>query len=332
MTVPFAARDQEVLEADVRERAAHHDLVVAAARAVGVEVLRLDAVRDEVLRRGGVLRDVAGRRDVVGRDGVPEHDEAARAGEVLRGRGRLRDVREEGRLAHVSRGVLPDVRPALRDPEGLPALVAVEDLAVRLLEVRGLHGRRDRLAHLLRRRPDVLEEDGRAAPVRPERLGREVLVHLARERVRDDERRRGEVVHLDLRVDAALEVAVAREDARDDEVARAHGLGDGVRQRARVADARRAAVADEVEADGLEVGHEPGVPQVVRDDLRAGRERRLDPRLHREPALDGLLREEAGAEHDGRVRRVRARRDRRDDDGSLREVVRHAAVARRARS
>jgi len=72
------------------------------------------------------------------------------------------------------------------------------------------------------RRPDVLEVHGRAAPVRAERLGREVLVHLARERVRDDERGRSEVVHLDLRVDAPLEVAVAREDARDDEVACAH--------------------------------------------------------------------------------------------------------------
>ena len=42
------------------------------------------------------------------------------------------------------------------------------------------------------------------------------------------------------------------------------------------------------------------------------------------PFADGLLREEAGAEHDGRIRRVRAGRDRRDDDGAVREVVRDA--------
>src|ERR1035437_49651 len=324
--VSLAARDQEVLEADVRERAAHHDLVVAAAGAVGVEVRRRDSVLDEVLRGRGVLRDVAGRRDVVGRHGVPEHDEAAGAREVLQGRGHLGNVREEGRLPPIRRGTLPEVRPALRDLEGLPALVAVEDLAVRLLEVRGLHGRPDRFLDLLRRRPDVLEVHGRATPVRAERLFREVLVHLARERVRDDERGRGEIVHLDLRVDAALEVAVAREDARDDEVARAHGLGHRLGQRARVADARRAAVADEVEAEGFEVGHEPRVLQVVRDDLRAGREGRLHPRLRGEPALDRLLREEAGAEHDGRVRRVRARRDRGEDDRALRELVRPAPV------
>jgi hypothetical protein len=37
-------RDELVLQTDVRERAADHDLVVAAARAVGVEVLLRDAV------------------------------------------------------------------------------------------------------------------------------------------------------------------------------------------------------------------------------------------------------------------------------------------------
>ncbi len=81
----FDARHEQVLEADVRERAAHHDLVVAAARAVLVEVLRLHAVRVEVLRRRAVLRDVAGRRDVIGRDRVAEHREHARALDVAIG-------------------------------------------------------------------------------------------------------------------------------------------------------------------------------------------------------------------------------------------------------
>src|SRR5690606_36951069 len=49
-----------VLEPDVRERAAGHDPVVAAARAVGVEVLLLDAALDEVLPGGAVHGDRAG--------------------------------------------------------------------------------------------------------------------------------------------------------------------------------------------------------------------------------------------------------------------------------
>jgi hypothetical protein len=49
----FDARHHLVLDADIGEGAAHHDLVVAAPRAVLVEVDRLDAmVIDEVLARG----------------------------------------------------------------------------------------------------------------------------------------------------------------------------------------------------------------------------------------------------------------------------------------
>jgi hypothetical protein len=64
-----------------------------------------------------------------------------------------------------------------------------------------------------------VQEDVVAVVVLPERLAREVDVHPAGERVRDDERRRREVVRLHLRVDARLEVAVAREHGADDEVA-----------------------------------------------------------------------------------------------------------------
>ena len=47
------AVEQLVLEADVREGSADHDLVVAAARAVGVVVVAVDAVLVEVLARRG---------------------------------------------------------------------------------------------------------------------------------------------------------------------------------------------------------------------------------------------------------------------------------------
>jgi hypothetical protein len=45
-------RDHQVLDAHVGEGAAHHHLVVAAARAVAVEVRLLHAVGDEVLAGG----------------------------------------------------------------------------------------------------------------------------------------------------------------------------------------------------------------------------------------------------------------------------------------
>ena len=66
-------------QADVGEGAAHHDLVVAAPRAVGVEVRRLDAVRDQVLAGRAVGLDGAGGRDVIGGDAVAQHGQHPRA-------------------------------------------------------------------------------------------------------------------------------------------------------------------------------------------------------------------------------------------------------------
>ena len=61
--VAFGARRELVLETDVRERAAHHDLVIAAPRTVTVEVLLLHAEAHEVLlHRFGTARS---QREVV---------------------------------------------------------------------------------------------------------------------------------------------------------------------------------------------------------------------------------------------------------------------------
>ena len=151
--------------------------------------------------------------------------------------------------------------------------------------------RGDRRLDLGRRRPHVAQEDVRAVGALAERLRLEVDVHPAGERVGDDERRRGEVVRLHLGMDARLEVAVAGEHRARDEVAVGDRGRDLVRQRARVADARRAAVADRVEAELVEVALQAGALVVVGDDARAGRERRLHPRAAPQAELDRLLRE-----------------------------------------
>jgi hypothetical protein len=58
-------------------------------------------------------------------------------------------------------------------------------------------------------------------------------------------------------VDAPLEVAIARENGGDDEPALVDRGRDVLRQGAAVPDARRAAVADDVEAERLEVREQP---------------------------------------------------------------------------
>ena len=84
--------------------------------------------------------------------------------------------------------------------------------------------------------------------------------------------------------------------------------------------------ADEVEAEGLEVRDEPGLLEVLHDHLGARRQRGLHPGLHRQAALDGLLGEEARADHDRGVGGVGAAGDGGDDHRAVVEVVADSVV------
>ena len=95
------AAEHQVFDTDVGERAARHDAVVAATRAVAVEVGELDAVVGEEFSGGRTLLDRASGRDVVGGDAVAENAERARASDGLDAAGREREVLEERRLLDV---------------------------------------------------------------------------------------------------------------------------------------------------------------------------------------------------------------------------------------
>ena len=75
---------------------------------------------------------------------------------------------------------------------------------------------------------------------------------------------------------ARLEIAVAGEHAGGDEIVFGDRLLDGRVERAGIADAGRAAVADDLEAELVEVGLQAGLVEVIGDDARAGRERGFD--------------------------------------------------------
>ena len=87
----------------------------------------------------------------------------------------------------------------------------------------------------------------------PERLGRQVDRHLARQRVGHDERRRRQVVGAHRLLDATFEVAVAAQDRCHHQILRLDFRRDVVGQRPAVADAGGAAVADQVEAELIEI-------------------------------------------------------------------------------
>jgi len=121
----------------------------------------------------------------------------------------------------------------------------------------------------------------------------EVDVHPPGEAIGDDERRAGEVVRTNLRVDASLEVAVPRKDARGPEILGVDRTFDRLGKRAGVPDTGRTAVADDVVAEVFEVREKPRRFEIFGDDAASGRETRLDVRGDVEPALDSVTSEEA---------------------------------------
>ena len=286
------ARHHLVLDADVGEGAAHHHFVVAASCAVGVEVHRPHLMLDQILAGRAVALDRAGGRDVVGGDGIEEEAEDARADDVGQRLRRRLHVGEVGRVLHIGRAIGPAIGEAALDLDLSPVLVALEDVAVAGAEHLPRDHLADQLGDLRRGRPDVLQVDRLAVLAHAERLARDVDLERAGERVGDDQRRRGEIVRAHVRIDAALEVAVAGEHRAGDEVVRVDRLGDRLGQRPGIADAGRAAVADEVEAERVEMLLQPGLGEVLGHHLRARRERRLHPRLRLQPLLVRLLGEQ----------------------------------------
>ena len=91
-------------------------------------------------------------------------------------------------------------------------------------------------------------------------------------------------------------------------------------QRPRIADTGGAAVADEIEAERVEVLREPRLREIIGHHLRARRERGLDPGLHPQAALDRVLGEQPRGDHHRRVRRIGAGGDGGDHHVAVAEV------------
>ena len=140
-------------------------------------------------------------------------------------------------------------------------------------------------------------------------------------RVGDHQRRRREIVGAHVGVDAAFEVAIAREHRGGDQIAVVDRLGILRRQRTGIADAGGAAEADQIEAELVEILLQAGLLEIFADHLRAGRQRGLHPRLGGQALGRGLARQQAGADHHARIGRVGAGGDRRDHHVAVADVV-----------
>ena len=248
------------------------------------------------------------------------------------GRGRLRrQGLEEGRLLDVGRSGVPGVQLAFRNLDRVPGCVGAKDVAVLFL----VHGWFERLCHrrlhLFLARPDLVQVNRIAVAIRADRLGRQVKVYRAGQRIGHHQRRRGQVVGPHRGVDAPLEVAVAAQHRRGDQVFFLDGLRDHLWHRAAVADAGGAAIAHGVKAQGFQVRRQAGLGQVIGDDARARRQAGLDVGRDAQAALHRLLGYQPCADHHRRVGGVGAAGDRGDDDGAVAEIKRFVLVLDRGR-
>ena len=158
--------EHAVADADVGEGAAHHHFMVAAARAVAVELAAADLMVEQIAAGRAVGLDRAGRRDVVGGDRIAEHRQRPGAVDVARRDGVHRHAGEVGRVLDVGRPGRPGVGVAAGDLDFPPALVAAIDVGVAAAEHPRMDMGVDQLADFLVRRPDVLEEHRLAVATR----------------------------------------------------------------------------------------------------------------------------------------------------------------------
>ncbi len=220
---------EKIPQSHVGEGAAHHHLVIAAARAVGVEIRRLDAVLDEVTPGRAVGLDCACGRDVIGGDAVAEQGKNPGTADVGEPRRLLAHAVEVRRVAHVGGIVLPFELTRRRHRHLSPAPIAGKHVGVARAKHVRVDGGADGVLDLPAARPDVAQVDGLAVGVLAERIVDQVESHVARDGVGDDQRWRGEEIHAHVGVNAALEVTITREHRAGNDVGGPHRVTDRLR-------------------------------------------------------------------------------------------------------
>ena len=308
------ARGHLVADADVGEGAADHHVVVQAPRRVIDEIARRDAERRQVSGSRRALGDGADRRDVVGGEHVAEHAEHACAGNVLNWTCLSFHKIKKGRSPDERAPRLPRESLASAARQRAPLRRALEESCVALAEQRRREDFADDPADFRIFGPDLAQVYRLAVAVLAERRGGKIGEHAARERIGHDQRRRGEEIRAHRGMDAALEIAVARQDGNRRQAAGFDGLCHRGGQRAGVSHAGHAAEARQLEAECVQRYLQAALRKIVGDHARTRRQRRLHPGTRLQPARNRIARKQAGADHHGWVGGVGATRYRRDDD------------------
>ncbi|MDT4834955.1 hypothetical protein FQZ97_686080 [compost metagenome] len=309
---------EQVDKALAVERGPHHDLPIAPARREDIQIVALVAALDQEVGDQAVRGNGAGGRQVVRGYVVAQHQQrmrrvAAQLAGFVEGR--------EGRAAQRRGRRIPGEARRIGRLQRLPGRVGAGDLE-RPGVVRGPLAGGQRGVDLRLVRPEVAQVDGAAVRRDLHGLLAEVALGVACQRERDDQRRRHQEAQVEVRMDAAREIAVAGQHRDGVHRAGRHGCAHGSGQGAGVADAGGAAVAHDVEAHGGQVAQQPGAGQVVRGGGRTRPQGCLHPGRHAQAGLAGLARQQARRRQQPRVGGVGTAGDGRDRDGVAGQAVR----------
>ena len=210
----FGTGREQIAQANIGERAAHHHFVIAAARAIGIEILRLHSVRDQIFSGGRIRGNGAGGRNVVGGDAIAQHRQRAQAMQILQRGGLQRHIFKIWRMLDVGGFIVPGVEIAFGNGQSAPVLVAGENVGIFFAEHFAGYGGAHGCFHFVGRRPDIAEINRLARFVVAERFVDDIEIHATGERVSDDQRRRGQIIRAAKRIDAAFESFDCRSEPR----------------------------------------------------------------------------------------------------------------------
>ena len=135
---------------------------------------------------------------MVGRDGIAQLQQNPSAVDVLdRFRIHLHSVKERC-LAHIGRSIVPGEAATFRSRQGLPALITSKHVRVILRVHVAVDGLVDSPLHLVGIGPDVAQEHVVAVLILTQGLRLKIEVHGPGQGVGHDQRRRSQVVHLNV--------------------------------------------------------------------------------------------------------------------------------------
>src|SRR5258707_4335935 len=190
---------------------------------------------------------------MIGRNGVSENSEGARANNVFDLPDVHREIFEERRFMNVVALLVPLINVAGAGWNFVPLRILVGEIAIKFSEnfrsKRGLHG----VAHFLQARPEIAQKSVFSAFVLADRLFGQIEVDPARERESDYQRRRHQEIRLNVLMDTRFKVAVSGKDRCCDQIIIMNRFLDLGMKRAGITDAGGTTISDQIESQLIQI-------------------------------------------------------------------------------